>query len=75
MYLAAETTTDEHLLTGNFEWTSDANRALRFSRRRDASAFIGAMLNMSEHTALKGTLPGLRDGDQYPVVVEHGWSD
>lgn len=61
--------------SGVFRWMSNARDALRFSRKKDATLFAGALSALQGKLSHDWTLPGLRSGDPKPIVVEHTWTD
>lgn len=61
--------------SGVFRWLPHAHDALRFSRKKDAAMFAGAIVAIQGRLVHDSTLPGLRSGDPKPILVEHVWTD
>lgn len=58
---------------GSFAWSTSHHFALRFARRSDAILFVGALRDLANALPHLLTLPGLRSGDEAPVICEHAW--
>lgn len=60
---------------GMFMWMSDAENAVRFTRREDAAKMIGAIMGLMNSLPHGYTMMGLRSGDVRALPVEHAWGD
>lgn len=67
---------DGHYGSGEFQWTRNANDAIRFARQKDAAMFIGAISALQENLPHRDTIRGLCSGSgPRAIAVEHKWSD